>query len=82
MSTAWETTWNIFHSSKSRRDCRKPLKIRLYGALIWIAGCLLIAALAQVISPYHPAQISLDARLSPPLFFGGTLKHLLAFQIR
>ncbi|TFV38448.1 ABC transporter permease [Bradyrhizobium niftali] len=79
MSTARarEWTWNIVRASKDRRDLRRPPQIGLYVAAIWIVGCLLIAALAQVISPYHPAEISLDARLSPPLFFGGTLDHLL-----
>ncbi|PPQ19241.1 hypothetical protein CV770_11245 [Bradyrhizobium sp. AC87j1] len=79
MSTVWarEWAWNIFRGPKARRGARKPPKIGLHVAAIWVVGCLLIAALAQVISPYHPAQISLDVRLSPPLFFGGTLDHLL-----
>ncbi|WP_225130709.1 MULTISPECIES: hypothetical protein [unclassified Bradyrhizobium] len=79
MSTAWPHEWtcNIFRSPKAPRDPRKPAKVGLYGASMWIVACLLIAVLAQVISPYHPAQISLDARLTPPIFFGGTLEHLL-----
>ncbi|MCK1542195.1 hypothetical protein IVB12_09480 [Bradyrhizobium sp. 179] len=52
----------------------------LYGAAIWIGESVLIAALAQVISACHRAQISLDARLSPPTFFGGRLDHLLGID--
>ncbi|MEY9981641.1 ABC-type dipeptide/oligopeptide/nickel transport system permease subunit [Bradyrhizobium yuanmingense] len=79
MSTVWarDWTWSVFRSSKDGRVPQRLPKIGFYGASIWIVGCLLIAALAQVISPYHPAQISLGARLSPPLLFGGTLEHLL-----
>ncbi|WOH57614.1 hypothetical protein [Bradyrhizobium sp. BWC-3-1] len=39
-----------------------------------------MAALAQVISAHHPARIPLDARLSPPPFFGGRLDHLLGID--
>lgn len=44
-------------------------------SIAWIVLCVAVAVLAQVIAPYDPAVIDLDARLQPPILFGGTLAH-------
>ncbi|MBL8697957.1 MAG: ABC transporter permease [Alphaproteobacteria bacterium] len=46
-------------------------------ALGWIAAMLAIAALADLLAPYAMTGMDLRARLSPPVLFGGTTRHLL-----
>ncbi|MBX5101248.1 ABC transporter permease [Rhizobium lentis] len=49
------------------------LSIRISTA--WILLCVVVAVLAQLIAPYDPAAIDLDARLQPPMLLGGTVSH-------
>lgn len=50
----------------------------LVGAgLVWLAAMLLIALSVDLIAPYPYAQIDLRARLAPPFFLGGDLRHVL-----
>ncbi len=46
-------------------------------AIAWIAGMILVALLAEWIRPYGITAMDLRARLTPPIGFGGTLKHVL-----
>ncbi len=46
-------------------------------AIVWIAAMVLIALLAEWLRPYGITALDLRARLTPPVGFGGTLKHLL-----
>ncbi|WP_159995919.1 ABC transporter permease [Roseomonas sp. 18066] len=46
-------------------------------ALFWIVAILAIAFLAEVIRPYSITALDLRARLSPPVFMGGTWAHPL-----
>jgi peptide/nickel transport system permease protein len=43
----------------------------------WIVAMLLIAISVEVIAQYSYTAMDLRARLSPPVFFGGTERHLL-----
>jgi len=51
------------------------LLIRLCA--VWIAVVLGIALLADLIAPYSYSQLDLLARLTPPVFWGGTPAHWL-----
>lgn len=46
-------------------------------SIVWIVCCLLVAAFAQIIAPYDPAAIDLNARLQPPILIGGGWDHVL-----
>ncbi|WP_292334555.1 ABC transporter permease [Mesorhizobium sp.] len=46
-------------------------------SIAWIVLCVFVAVLAQMIAPYGPAAIDLEARLQPPLLLGGTIAHPL-----
>jgi peptide/nickel transport system permease protein len=46
-------------------------------AIAWIAGMITIALLAEWIRPYGITALDLRARLTPPVGFGGTMKHVL-----
>ncbi len=46
-------------------------------SIVWIICCLLVAGFAQVIAPYDPAAIDLNARLQPPILLGGAWDHVL-----
>ena len=46
-------------------------------ALVWIFGMIAVALLAEVIRPYGITALDLRARLTPPVGFGGDLRHLL-----
>jgi peptide/nickel transport system permease protein len=46
-------------------------------ALVWLAAMVLIALFAEWLRPYGITALDLRARLTPPVGFGGTLKHLL-----
>jgi len=52
-----------------------PLLIRLCA--VWIAVVLGIALLADLLAPYSYSQLDLLARLTPPVFWGGTPAHWL-----
>jgi peptide/nickel transport system permease protein len=52
-----------------------PWLVRL--GLGWVALMIGIALLADVIIPYAYTALDLRARLSPPILFGGTARHLL-----
>ncbi|MGC0320855.1 peptide/nickel transport system permease protein [Bradyrhizobium sp. USDA 326] len=54
-----------------------PFGFSTYLAIAWISVCVFTAIFAQVVAPYDPAAISLDARLAPPAFLGGSSDHLL-----
>ncbi|MGK7867727.1 ABC transporter permease [Falsiroseomonas sp. E2-1-a20] len=53
-----------------------PPPMVLFG-LAWLAAMLVIAVLADVISPYGYTALDLRNRLSPPVFMGGTWLHPL-----
>jgi peptide/nickel transport system permease protein len=53
-----------------------PPPMVLFG-LTWLAAMLVIAVLADVISPYGYTALDLRNRLSPPVFMGGTWLHPL-----
>jgi peptide/nickel transport system permease protein len=46
-------------------------------ALFWLATMVVVGALADLIAPYAYSGLDLRARLSPPILFGGTERHLL-----
>jgi len=46
-------------------------------ALFWIAGTLFVALFADLLLPYDFKALDLRARLQPPIFFGGSARHLL-----
>ncbi len=46
-------------------------------AVLWIAGMLVVALLAETIRPYSITALDLRARLTPPIGFGGTWGHAL-----
>jgi peptide/nickel transport system permease protein len=52
-----------------------PLVIKICA--LWIALVLLIALSADLIAPYSYSQLDLLARLTPPVFFGGSTTHWL-----
>jgi peptide/nickel transport system permease protein len=50
----------------------------LVGAgIVWLLAMLAIALSVDLIAPYPYAQIDLRARLAPPVFLGGDLRHVL-----
>ncbi len=59
---------------KTKRGRISPLVLI---ALVWIAAMILIALFAEWLRPYGITALDLRARLTPPVGFGGTLKHLL-----
>jgi peptide/nickel transport system permease protein len=46
-------------------------------AICWIGAMLLVAATVQWIAPYSYTALDLRARLHPPVFMGGTWRHIL-----
>jgi len=52
-----------------------PLVIKICA--VWVALVLLIALSADPIAPYSYSQLDLLARLTPPVFFGGSTAHWL-----
>jgi len=52
-----------------------PLVIKICA--LWVALVLLIALSADLIAPYSYSQLDLLARLTPPVFFGGSTSHWL-----
>jgi peptide/nickel transport system permease protein len=46
-------------------------------ALCWIVAMLVVAATVQWLSPYSYTALDLRARLQPPVFMGGTWRHIL-----
>jgi len=46
-------------------------------AIVWIVAMVLIALFAEWLRPYGITSLDLRARLTPPVGFGGTVKHLL-----
>jgi peptide/nickel transport system permease protein len=58
----------------SRRASLPPL---VTAAIVWIAAILAVALLADLIRPYGITTLDLRARLTPPVGFGGTTRHLL-----
>jgi peptide/nickel transport system permease protein len=60
---------------RPRRRTRVPGLVM--AAIVWIAGILVVAVLADAIRPYGITALDLRARLTPPAGFGGGLRHLL-----
>jgi peptide/nickel transport system permease protein len=58
-----------------RRIAQCPAGVVLAG--LWLALMVVIALGADLLLPYSITAFDLKARLSPPLFFGGTLAHPL-----
>jgi len=52
-----------------------PLVIKICA--LWVALVLLIALSADLIAPYSYSQLDLLARLTPPVFLGGSTSHWL-----
>lgn len=59
----------------ARRVARLPFAVSL--ATIWLALMVVVALGADLLLPYSITAFDLKARLSPPLFFGGTFAHPL-----
>lgn len=53
-----------------------PPRLVMFG-LVWVGLMLLVAVLADIISPYAFTALDLRNRLSPPVFAGGTWLHPL-----
>lgn len=49
----------------------------IWFAIVVLVGALLVALVAPLIAPYDYTAINLRARLSPPLYFGGSADHVL-----
>lgn len=64
----------VIEAPKRARSRLPPLAI---FALAWLALMLATALLADVIAPYAYTSLDLRARLSPPIGFGGDLRHML-----
>ncbi|MCW3476115.1 ABC transporter permease [Limobrevibacterium gyesilva] len=58
-----------------RRHARVPTLVAV--AMAWIVAMLAVALLAETIRPYGITALDLRARLTPPVGFGGTARHLL-----
>ena len=54
----------------ARRLAMPPLLVSV--AIVWLALMLLIAVLADLVSPYAYTAMNLRSRLAPPVGFGGT----------
>lgn len=63
------------HASLSAWAGSMPLLIRICA--FWIAFVLGLAFAADLIAPYSYSQLDLLARLTPPVFFGGSPLHWL-----
>jgi peptide/nickel transport system permease protein len=59
------------------RTKRAKLPPLVVIAMVWIAAMVLIALFAEWLRPYGITSLDLRARLTPPVGFGGTMKHLL-----
>ena len=59
---------------KAKRAKISPLVVI---AIVWIVAMVLIALFAEWLRPYGITSLDLRARLTPPVGFGGTVKHLL-----
>jgi peptide/nickel transport system permease protein len=59
----------------SRTLSRYPVLVVLGAA--WLVAVVAIALAVELISPYAYAQIDLRARLAPPAFLGGDMRHFL-----
>ena len=59
-----------------RRARPRPPALVIFG-LTWLSLMLLIAILADVITPYSYTALDLRNRLSPPILFGGNWLHPL-----
>ena len=59
---------------RHRRDRIPPLVV---GAAGFVIAIILTTLLADFLAPYGFAEQNLDARMQPPLFFGGTGDHFL-----
>jgi peptide/nickel transport system permease protein len=62
-------------AAPAKRQRRIPPLVVI--AIAWIAGMILVALLAEWIRPYGITAMDLRARLTPPVGFGGTMKHVL-----
>ncbi|TCM76720.1 ABC transporter permease [Rhizobium sp. BK068] len=58
-----------------RRQRWRDVDLSIRISIAWILLCVVVAVLAQVIAPYDPAAIDLEARLQPPILVGGTFAH-------
>ncbi len=54
---------------------RYPVLVVL--GIAWLVAMVVVALLVELIAPYPYAQIDLRARLAPPVFLGGDLRHVL-----
>lgn len=63
-------------AAPARRESMVPPPLVLAG-VVWLGLMLLVALLADVVSPYAYTALDLRNRLSPPVFLGGTWLHPL-----
>jgi len=56
---------------------RTPIPATVLIAMGWIAVVLIVALTAETIRPYGITALDLRARLTPPIGFGGDLRHFL-----
>lgn len=56
---------------------RERLPPMVIAAMAWLISMVIVAILADVLRPYDFKSMDLRGRLSPPLFFGGNMRHLL-----
>jgi peptide/nickel transport system permease protein len=59
------------------RKKRNGIPPMVMFSLCWIAAMLVVAATVQWLSPYSYTALDLRARLQPPVFMGGTWRHVL-----
>lgn len=64
----------LLAAPKKKRARISPLVVI---AIVWIAAMIVIALLAEWIKPYGITALDLRARLTPPVGFGGTMRHWL-----
>jgi peptide/nickel transport system permease protein len=62
-------------AAPTRRRVRMPPSV--IAALLWLAAMLAIGILAESLRPYSITALDLRARLTPPIGFGGTMRHWL-----
>ncbi len=56
---------------------RQRIPVLVLIAMAWIATILMVALFAEMLRPYGITAMDLRARLTPPVGFGGTIRHLL-----
>ena len=72
-----ESLGSIVANPPARRRVKLGLPLSVALAIAWLVLVLVGAIGADVLAPYSFTALDLKARLGPPVFMGGTWRHLL-----